>query len=38
MTEWDATSYEGKDTILKVVRDEAEGALAERYLNLFFRI
>ena len=24
MTEWDATSYEGKDTILRVVRNEAE--------------
>jgi uncharacterized protein (TIGR03083 family) len=24
VTEWDATSYEGKDTILRVVRDEAE--------------
>ena len=24
MSEWDATSYEGKDTILRVVRDEAE--------------
>ncbi len=24
MTEWDAMSYEGKDTILRVVRDEAE--------------
>ena len=32
MTEWDATSYEGKDTILRVVRDEAERLfeLAER--------
>ena len=24
MTEWDATSYEGKDTILRVVRNEAD--------------
>jgi uncharacterized protein (TIGR03083 family) len=24
VSEWDATSYEGKDTILRVVRDEAE--------------
>src|SRR5438105_13852882 len=24
MGEWDATTYEGKDTILRVVRDEAE--------------
>ena len=23
MSAWDATSYEGKDTILRVVRDEA---------------
>ena len=32
MTEWDATSYEGKDTILRVVRNEAERMfeLAER--------
>jgi uncharacterized protein (TIGR03083 family) len=32
MGEWDATSYEGKDTILRVVRNEANGmfALAER--------
>jgi uncharacterized protein (TIGR03083 family) len=31
MNHWDATSYEGKDTILRVVRDEAERlfALAE---------
>ncbi|RVX42354.1 hypothetical protein EDD27_4978 [Nonomuraea polychroma] len=31
MNEWDATSYAGKDTILRVVRDEAERlfALAE---------
>lgn len=32
MTEWDATSYEGKDTILRVVRNEAENlfAMAEK--------
>ncbi len=32
MTEWDATSYEGKDTILRVVRNEAERlfAMAEK--------
>lgn len=32
MSEWDATSYEGKDTILRVVRNEANNlfALAER--------
>jgi uncharacterized protein (TIGR03083 family) len=32
MTEWNAMTYEGKDTILRVVRDEAEAmfALAER--------
>ncbi len=32
MSEWDATSYEGKPTILRVVRDEAENffALAEQ--------
>jgi uncharacterized protein (TIGR03083 family) len=32
VSEWDATSYEGKDTILRVVRDEAEKlfALAEQ--------
>jgi uncharacterized protein (TIGR03083 family) len=32
MGEWDPTSYEGKDTIIRVVRDEAERffALAER--------
>jgi uncharacterized protein (TIGR03083 family) len=32
VSEWDATSYEGKDTILRVVRDEAERMfeLAER--------
>src|SRR3954447_22291898 len=31
MSEWDATSYEGKETILRVVREEAERffALAE---------
>jgi len=28
MSEWDATSYEGKDTILRVVRAEAERFLA----------
>ena len=28
MTEWNAMSYEGKDTILRVVRDEAEGLIA----------
>ena len=27
MTEWNAMSYEGKDTILRVVRDEAEGPI-----------
>ena len=32
MTEWNAMTYDGKDTILRVVRDEAEAmfALAER--------
>jgi uncharacterized protein (TIGR03083 family) len=32
VSEWDATSYEGKDTILRVVRDEADKlfALAEQ--------
>ena len=28
MSEWDATSYEGKDTILRVVRDEAQRLFA----------
>lgn len=28
MSEWDATSYEGKDTILRVVRGEADGLIA----------
>ena len=32
MSEWNAMTYEGKDTILRVVRDEAERmfAMAER--------
>jgi hypothetical protein len=34
VSEWDATSYEGKGTILRVVRVEAE----RLFLNLFFRI
>ena len=25
MTEWNAMTYEGKDTILRVVREQAEG-------------
>ena len=59
MNAWDATTYEGKETILRVVRDEAarltelagrpgtwsnagtvrgDQEIADRYLNLFFRI
>jgi hypothetical protein len=67
MNAWDATTYAGKETILRVIRDEAarltelagrpgaweaptacsrsnagtvrgDQEIADRYLNLFFRI